>query len=112
MNHTQALLDLHDIQGNIVKAYPRFGMPKARYLFFRVNDGAAGRAFVNQLTLIVTTSAMWIENARLDDERPPSMAINVAFTYEGLRRLGVPPASLQSFPPEFAAGMRSRWEIL
>jgi Dyp-type peroxidase family len=112
MSHSQPLLDLHDIQGNIVKAYPRFGMPKARYLFFRVNDGAAGRAFVGELARIVTTSAMWMENARRSDEKPPSVAINVAFTYEGLRRLGVPPASLQSFPPEFAGGMRSRWEIL
>jgi hypothetical protein len=37
---------------------------------------------------------------------------NVAFTYQGLRELGVPRASLQSFPDEFAMGMRARRDIL
>ena len=39
-------LDLHDIQGNIVKAYPRLGYPMARYIFFRILRAEAGRNFV------------------------------------------------------------------
>ncbi len=34
------VLDLHDIQGNIVKAYGRYGFPKGRYVFFEVCDAA------------------------------------------------------------------------
>jgi Dyp-type peroxidase family len=111
-SESRAKLDLHDIQGNLVKAYPRFGLPKARYFFLRVHDADDGRAFLEQLTPLVTTSAPWVERARVGDERPPSVTTNVAFTFDGLRRLGVPQASLQSFPPEFAMGMRARRSIL
>jgi Dyp-type peroxidase family len=112
MTEGRAKLDLHDIQGNIVKAYPRFGLPKARYFFLRVHDADAGRAFVKKVTALITTSAPWVERARRQDERPPSVTTNLAFTFDGLRRLGVPQASLQSFPQEFAMGMRARRSIL
>jgi len=109
---SRAKLDLHDIQGNLVKAYPRFGLPKARYFFLRVHDAAAGRTFVKEVTALVTTSAPWVERARRGDERPPPVTTNIAFTFDGLRRLGLPQTSLQSFPPEFAMGMRARRAIL
>ena len=109
---SRATLDLHDIQGNLVKAYPRFGLPKARNFFLRVHEAAAGRAFVKRVTEIVTTSAPWVAAARRGGEAPPAVTTNLAFTFDGLRRLGVPQASLQSFPPEFAMGMRARQTIL
>ncbi len=33
-----SLLDAHDIQGNILKAYGRSAYPKARYLFLQVKE--------------------------------------------------------------------------
>jgi Dyp-type peroxidase family len=39
-------------------------------------------------------------------------AINLALTYNGLKALGVPQASLDSFPDEFRAGMAARAAIL
>ena len=50
-------LDLHDIQGNIVKAYGRYGFPRGRYVLFSVCNGAAGRKFVQALAPTITTSA-------------------------------------------------------
>jgi Dyp-type peroxidase family len=106
-------LDLHDIQGNIVKAYSRAGFPKARYVFLRVNDGEAGRNLVLDLLPAITTSAPWaVHGSSADGTARPEVAINVAFTFEGLMRLGVPQASLQTFPEEFAMGMRARRAIL
>lgn len=106
-------LDLRDIQGNIIKAYSRLGFPKARYVFLRITDGEKGRAFLNRLIPLITTSAPWAPSKRSDpSESPPPVAVNVAFTFEGLRRLGVPQASLQTFPAEFAMGMRGRSQIL
>ena len=106
-------LDLHDIQGTVIKAYGRHGFPKARYLLFRVHDGAAGRRFVQALTPMITTSAPWGRNGSPSDGTAiPTATINIAFTYHGLRELGVPRASLQSFPDEFAMGMRGRRDIL
>jgi Dyp-type peroxidase family len=105
--------DLHDIQGNIVKAYSRLGFPKARYVFFRVREGGGGRAFVRNLIPLITTSAPWSPNGSAKSgSAVPQVAINLALTFDGLRHLGVPQASLQTFPPEFAMGMRGRREIL
>jgi hypothetical protein len=88
-------VDLHDVQGNIIKAYPRFGFPRARYLFFRISDGKAGRRFLAELLPLITSSAPWLQHGNAaDGSARPEVAINVALTFEGLRRLGVPPASL------------------
>jgi Dyp-type peroxidase family len=111
---TDIRLDLHDIQGNIVKAYGRYGFPKGRYVFFGVDKKlGGGRKFVSLLTPLVTTSAPWRERGKNSGAAPiPEVTLNVAFTYHGLRDLGVPRASLQTFPDEFAMGMRARRDIL
>lgn len=106
-------LDLHDIQGNIVKAYGRYGFPKGRYLFFEVCEGEAGRRFVRELVPMITTSAPWRDRGSRSEGTPiPDITLNIAFTYRGLRALGVPRASLQTFPDEFAMGMKARRDIL
>jgi len=108
-----AVLDLHDIQGNIIKAYPRFGYPHARHFFLRVSDGDAGRAFLWALIPSITTAAPWTAGgASVSNSHRPLVTTNVAFTYDGLKRLGVPRASLQTFPEEFAMGMSARRDIL
>jgi Dyp-type peroxidase family len=104
-------LDLHDIQGNIVKAYGRYGFPKGRYVLFTVNDGEAGRAFVQALAPSITNSAPW-NTHRKGDAAIPKITTNIAFSYRGLKALGVPRASLQTFPDEFAMGMQARKDIL
>ena len=103
-------LDLHDIQGNIVFGYGRFGYPKARYVFFKFNDGAKARTFVSSLVPLVTTSAPL--DKQQTDLKKPDATTNVAFTYSGLRELGIPDASLRTFPADFRMGMRDRVEIL
>lgn len=105
-------LDLHDIQGNIVKAYGRYGFPKGRYVLFGICNGAAGRAFVQALAPGITTSAPWRESGARSGSPIPKVTTNIAFTYHGLRELGVPRASLQTFPDEFAMGMQMRRDIL
>ena len=103
-------LDLHDIQGNIVYGYSRFGYPKARYLFCKILDEEKGRAFVDGLVTLITTSAPL--NRQQADLPKPDATSNIAFTYAGLRQLGVPDASLRTFPAEFRMGMQARAAIL
>ena len=106
-------IDLHDIQGNIVKGYGRFGFPVARNILFRVNSEAAGRQFVDALRLLITTSAPWTHfGSATEGTKTPSVTTNIAFTFAGLRAVGVPEKSLLSFPEEFASGMRPRGPIL
>lgn len=99
-------LDLHDIQGNIIKGYGRYGFPKARYIFYRINHERMGREFVKQLLPLLTHGAPWQEGAK------PNATTNIAFTYSGLKQLGLPRQSLQSFPEEFTMGMKGRKDIL
>ncbi|MFI5309533.1 MAG: peroxidase, partial [Polyangiales bacterium] len=110
---TETRLDLHDIQGSVLKAYGRHGFPLARYVLFVVRQEEAGRSFVRSLLPKITTSAPWRKGGLVADGTAiPSATCNIAFTYHGLRELGVPRASLQSFPDEFAMGMRARQDIL
>ncbi len=106
-------LDLHDIQGNLVKGYGRFGYPKARYIFFKVHTEAKGRAFISQLSKLATNSAPWDNDDATKNILPPPLATtNVGFTFHGLKAIGVPMASLQTFPQAFAMGMKARRAIL
>jgi len=100
-------INLDDIQGNIIKAYGRFGYPVARYIFFQFNQVDAGRSFINSLLPLLTTSRPWFSGAGL-----PPAATNIAFSYQGLKHLGLPTQSLHSFPEEFSMGMKARAEIL
>ncbi|MDD5037294.1 MAG: hypothetical protein PHE55_21415 [Methylococcaceae bacterium] len=106
-------LDLMDIQGNITRAYGRFGLGFARYLFLRIHDGIKGMSFVGAVTEKVTTAARWIgvEDGPNAIEKP-KVATNIAFTYQGMKALQVPRASLIGFPMEFVMGMKNRQDIL
>ncbi|MGI9643807.1 MAG: Dyp-type peroxidase, partial [Ilumatobacteraceae bacterium] len=106
-------IDLHDVQGNIIRGYGAFGFPFARYVLFRVRTEDAGRAFVEGLIPLVTTSAPWTQYGDVGSgTAKPDVTTNVAFTHDGLRYLGVPEKSLLSFPDDFAMGMRARVDIL
>ncbi len=100
-------VDLDDIQGNVVKAYGRYGLIVARYVFFHVDMPVAGRQFVGGLAPLVTTGVPW-PNASVI----PRVAVNIAFTYEGLRHLDIPEATLHGFPEAFSMGMKARREIV
>jgi Dyp-type peroxidase family len=101
-------IDLFDIQGNIVKAYGRFKFSRARYIFYRIHKEVEGRNFVKSLLTHITTSEAWDDN-----KLPiPKVTTNIAFTYSGLKHLGLPRQSLQSFPEEFVMGMKARRAIL
>jgi Dyp-type peroxidase family len=104
-------LDLPDIQGNIIRAYGRFGFPKGRFFFLRIDDVDRGRDFVGTITKKVTTSVSWGPPPKGVIPKPKA-PINIAFTYNGLKALGLPTASLAGFPREFIMGMKKRKAIL
>src|SRR3954453_771700 len=96
---TPTALELDDIQSGAL--HPRPSPYAGRHLLLRIDDRAAGRELVRRLHGIV------------DGGRPPSDPVGdawltVAFTYQGLKALGVPEASLESFAPEFKEGMAAR----
>lgn len=106
-------IDLHDVQGNIIKGYGRYGFPFARYVLYRVNAERAGRDFVGRLIPLITTSAPWTRYGDVKGgTKKPRVTTNIAFTYDGLKQLAVPARSLSSFPHEFSMGMRARTALL
>lgn len=99
----KAQLDLHDIQGNIIKAYGRYGYPMSRYLFFKIRRSAGAREFVKSMIPLITHAAQ---------NDMPLVTTNISFTYEGLKRLGIPEATLHGMPDEFSMGMKARRSIV
>lgn len=103
-------LDLPDIQGNVIRPYGRVGYPVGRYVFYNIQDATRGRGFVAALSARVTTSVDWGPGP---DQRPqPDWTLNLAFSYQGLKSLDLPVASLMGFSPEFVQGMKDRHDIL
>jgi deferrochelatase/peroxidase EfeB len=98
------MINLADLQGNILRGYTN--KPHVRYLILEVvgrsaarrwlADSVSGRNGVPQIT-----SGDWGKNK-------PDTCFNIGLTYEGLRALGAPSASLKMLPNEFVEGMTAR----
>jgi Dyp-type peroxidase family len=94
-------LDLPRIQGFVVRGYR---LPFAGYLFLQIEDVARAASWIAGITEEVLTAAPW--------ERKPDSGVNVAFSFAGLRALGLPDAGLAGFPEEFRQGMAGRAKLL
>ncbi|MDH2425618.1 peroxidase [Sphaerisporangium sp. TRM90804] len=100
---TQAALELHDIQRCVLS--PRPTPYAATYILVRVDDPAHGRELMRRASAVVTSAA--------DPVGPPGETwVSVAVTYQGLRALGVPQDSLDTFAWEFRQGMAARAKAL
>ncbi|HXK01125.1 MAG TPA: Dyp-type peroxidase [Verrucomicrobiae bacterium] len=88
--------NVHDIQDNVVTPIlMRYG----RHIFLKFVDGAKGRAWLRNMFNRV--------NAR-GQEHGTRFTVNIGFTHEGLKALGLSQRSLDSFPEAFRVGMRGR----
>ncbi|HET9713957.1 MAG TPA: Dyp-type peroxidase [Pyrinomonadaceae bacterium] len=94
-----AKLELEDIQSGVLR--PRPTPYVATYIGFRIDDRKAGRALMDRVSKAVTSAAN--PTSPLADTW-----VSVALTYEGLKALGVPQPSLDSFSWEFRQGMAAR----
>jgi deferrochelatase/peroxidase EfeB len=86
-------VDLADVQGLV-----RFGhghLSEAVFLLLKVADAAAAGTWLQ--TAPVTNAAT--------ADHPPEVALQAAFTRQGLEALGVPPGVIRGFSDEFLAGM-------
>jgi len=99
-----SVLEFDDIQHILLTRTPAL---TGRYEFLSFKSPAAGRAW---LTGILRTVAS-VQTVQTSIEKE-NRWVNVAFTWNGLRALGVDEASLDTFPEEFKQGMAARAEIL
>jgi Dyp-type peroxidase family len=112
-----AVLDYADIQGNILSPYGKLGFPKARFITLHVDDPVGGRDFVTAILPMITTALRWptarssVPTGKFEVSRP-DVAINIAFSWNGLLRLGIPTRTLRGMPDEFIDGMMGRASML
>ena len=100
MSHT---LDLDDIQHFLLTRTPALA---ARYEFLSFQNPGAGRTWLAGLVDKVGTGRS------VGSASPDARWVTIAFTFNGLRGLGVNEASLSTFPEEFRQGMVARADIL
>ncbi|MCI5149997.1 MAG: peroxidase, partial [Candidatus Electrothrix sp. MAN1_4] len=103
-------LNLRDIQGNILRAYRH---PFAAYLFLQFPSATEGRRWLDYLLSEgITSSEIWEKDLETGRTKKPSVTINCALTFAGLRSLGVASQRLALLPTAFQEGMYSRAEQL
>lgn len=92
-------LELDDIQSGALR--PRPAPYKATYIALRIDDRKAGRELMRRMSAVVTSAAN--PTSPLADTW-----VSVALSYQGLKSLGLPKDSLDSFSWEFRQGMAAR----
>jgi Dyp-type peroxidase family len=98
-----------DIQGIVTSGYGH--LPDTTYLFLEIYDRAKARNWLSAIVPQITTSVSWRQTPGEAKRRPPT-ALNVAFTVDGYRVLGLSDRALNSFSREFGFGMVERAEVL
>jgi Dyp-type peroxidase family len=96
-------VEASDIQAIVLRPRPK--PYRGEYVILRVGDAGQGREMLRRILPHVAPAAEWWV---------PSLPgwLGIAFTFEGLKALGVPQASLDSFPIEFSQGRAARAAIL
>jgi Dyp-type peroxidase family len=98
------MLEIDDIQHILLTRAPAL---TGRYEFLSFRSAEGGRAWLSAiLEKVQSAGAMRASVAQ------ENRWVTVAFTWHGLRTLGVDDASLATFPEEFKQGMVARSEVL
>src|SRR5512132_2577158 len=96
-------VEVNDIQATVLR--PRPSPYKGEYVVLRIDDATQGREMLRRVIPHVAPAEDWWV--------PTIPAwLGVAFTYQGLKALGLPQTSLDSFPEEFRQGMAARASLL
>jgi Dyp-type peroxidase family len=98
------MLDLDDIQHILLTRAPAL---TGRYEFLSFRDSAGARAWLSAIKERVHSAAGMRAGIESDKRW-----VTVAFTWNGLRKLGLDEAALATFPEEFKQGMASRAGML
>jgi Dyp-type peroxidase family len=96
-------VEASDVQATVLRPRPR--PYRGEYVVLRIGSAEQGREMLRRLLPHVAPADEWWV---------PTLPgwLGISFTFEGLKALGVPQASLDSFPVEFKQGMAARATIL
>ena len=86
-------IDIKDIQGIVLKGYG--SMINVRYCLLKIEDAKRAKIWLDEIVSKIS-----------DGDHSPEMAsLNIAFTFHGLKALGLKDANLRNFGREFREGM-------
>lgn len=92
-----------DVQGNVLCGYGRkYG--HGLFVFFRIEKPRAFQQWLAAQVGSITTALPW--------EREPPSTLNLALSFQGLKKMGLPGQVLDSFPTAFCEGMEERADLL
>jgi Dyp-type peroxidase family len=98
MAEGEVALELHDIQAGVLR--PRPTPYAATYILLRIDEQKTGRHMLGRLAAVVSSAA--------DPGGAAGTSISAAISYAGMKALGLPQSSLDSFAWEFRQGMVAR----
>jgi deferrochelatase/peroxidase EfeB len=98
------MLELEDIQHYLLTR-PHATIAQYNFITFRTAEG--GRKWINALADTIGTAKTVMAASETD-----MRWVSLAFTFNGLHKLGVDEASLATFPEPFRQGMAARAEML
>src|ERR1700704_2350039 len=98
------MLEFDDIQHIVLTRVPAI---TGRYEFLSFGEPSRGRRWL--AGIIEKIESAQAAAARMEAQ---NRWVSVAFTWTGLRALGLNEVSLASFPEEFRQGMPARWQVL
>src|SRR6476659_4603870 len=98
------MLEFDDIQHILLTRTPAL---TGRYEFLSFRGASGGRAWLNEILKTVQSAADVLDSVN-EDKR----WVTGAFTWNGLKALGMDEKSLATFPEEFRQGMAARAEVL
>lgn len=94
----EAVLELDDIQGYIIRGYAH--MQYSRFVLLNITDAVSAKQWLGEIESSVTTAKHIPDKAAL-----PHTNLNIAFTSKGLYALGMLPENAATFNPAFREGM-------
>lgn len=96
-------LDLDEIQGGVLRQRPE--PYTGAYYLVRIDDPEQGRIALAKLRPHVTSAAGWWD-------RTITAWISLGISHRGLQALGLPEEIIDTFAPEFRAGMAARAQTI
>jgi len=97
METTKYELEVDDIQGIIVRGYSN--LKAASFVLLQIGDASKTKLWLAELAGKVQDGAT----------KPTKICLNIAFTFEGLRTLGLDSLALSLFSNEFQEGMTGEY---
>jgi Dyp-type peroxidase family len=93
---------LADVQGFITSGYGH--LSHAAYLCVEFQDAGQARRWLGLVVPVITSASPW-PILPSGEKLKPTVAVNIAFTADGLAALGVPSRVMCTFPVEFQEGI-------